>query len=179
MIARHGRTRQDASSRAARDAGATAIVRMRRAAVAGTGGGMMRGRTIGLAATLILGMAASAGGSVRQRPFTYDRSHRTGTELMREILVADATMGGARVTGFRLDDRCRTTIATDAQSTTIDWSTVTNILSRSDGGRRIMTIERGGDPVVISVAVRGRTPTGDNALQLESGFGLLANACGA
>lgn len=112
-----------------------------------------------------------------QTPPTIDSSYEAGAAILREILVADGTLDGAAVTDFRLDDRCTTTIATTKGATAVDWSKVSNVVSRTTAGRRIVKIERDGTPVELSIPEKGDTPTGNPALQLESGFGHLAGEC--
>lgn len=120
--------------------------------------------------------AASASASAQTQP-TIDSTYQGGASILREILVADGKLDGAAITDFRLDDRCTTTIVTAKGPTQVAWADVTNIVSRSKDGRRDIRIERAGQPVEVSVADKGDTPTGNPALQLESGFGHLANEC--
>ncbi|WP_440979347.1 hypothetical protein ACQHGV_02820 [Sphingomonas pseudosanguinis] len=108
---------------------------------------------------------------------TIDRTNQTGAKLYREILLDGGTLEDARITDFRLDDRCTTSIVTAAGSTKVDWHKVGNVVSRTTSGRRIIKIERDGPPVELSIPEKGDTPTGNAALQLESGFGLLAGEC--
>jgi hypothetical protein len=108
---------------------------------------------------------------------TIDRTHQTGARVLREILLDGGTLGDARITDFRLDDRCTTSIVTAAGATRVDWRKVSNVVSRTTAGRRIIKIERDGQPVELSIPEKGDTPTGNAALQLDSGFGLLAGEC--
>lgn len=134
------------------------------------------------ASTATVNMGAGAPASVareataRTAP-TIDRTNQTGAKLFREILLDGGTLGDARITDFRLDDRCTTSIVTAAGSTTVDWRKVGNVVSRTTSGRRIIKIEREGPPVELSIPDKGDTPTGNAALQLESGFGFLAGDC--
>ncbi|KTT68176.1 hypothetical protein NS319_15180 [Sphingomonas sanguinis] len=82
-----------------------------------------------------------------------------------------------RITDFRLDDRCKTSILTATGSTTVDWTKVQNILSRTIAGRRTFTIEQDGQPIKLSIPEKGDTPKGNAAEQLESGFNVLAADC--
>jgi hypothetical protein len=108
---------------------------------------------------------------------TIDRTHQTGARVLREILLDGGTLGDARITDFRLDDRCTTSIVTAAGATMVDWRKVSNVVSRRRAGRRIIKIERDGQPVELSIPEKGDTPTGNAALPLDSGFGLLAGEC--
>lgn len=112
-----------------------------------------------------------------QGAYTIDRTHRTGTRLLREILLDGGMLESGRITDFRLDDRCKTSILTATGSTTVDWTKVQNILSRTIAGRRTFTIEQDGQPIKLSIPEKGDTPKGNAAEQLESGFNVLAGDC--
>ncbi len=122
-------------------------------------------------------VASGPAPSPSQQVPSLDSSYRAGAGIIREILVADGTLDGAAITDFRLDDPCTTTIVTARGMTTVQWAGVTNIVSATKGGRRDIRIERDAGPVGVSVTERGDTPTGNPALQLESGFGHLVNEC--
>ncbi|WP_058715160.1 hypothetical protein [Sphingomonas sanguinis] len=119
----------------------------------------------------------AATNATEQTAPTIDRTNQTGAKLYREILLDGGKLGDAPITDFRLDDRCTTSIVTAGGSTTVDWSKVSNVLSRTSAGRHVLTIERDGQPVELSIPEKGDTPKGNAALQLESGFGLLASEC--
>ncbi|WP_433910758.1 hypothetical protein [Sphingomonas yabuuchiae] len=108
---------------------------------------------------------------------TIDRTHQTGARVLRQFLLDGGTLGDARITDFRLDDRCTTSIVTATGATTVDWRKVGNIVSRTMAGRLTIKIERDGQPVELSIPDKGDTPTGNAALQLESGFSFLADDC--
>ncbi len=115
----------------------------------------------------------------QQQDYTLDRTNQTGAKVIGDILVKVGTLDGARITGFKLSDRCHTAITTASGTATIDWSKVDDWAARIEGSQRIIPIDDGsGSAHLIGVPEKPQPePVGNAGALVESGFGSLADNC--